>query len=81
MVFESFIKLFENSAIHTRCFADDACLTITGIDCNTMIDQMQESITKAVQWGTTYGLNFVPQKTNAIFFHRKKKLEEQKKLK
>ena len=42
---------------------------------------MQESLKKAVAWGEPHGLTFVPEKTIAIFFHRKYKFVEPKKLK
>ena len=77
IVFDSFIKhmneaSFEEGGIICRCFADDGCLMITGPDPSTLAYLMQKAINKAVNWGNQKGLKFVPHKTVAMFFHRKK---------
>ena len=81
LVFESFIELYTNGPVKVRCFADDACLTIGGVDCTTMVDIMQPQLNKASEWGSNEGLIFVPSKTSAIFFHKKKTLPKLKQLK
>ena len=81
LVFESFIELYTKGPVKVRCFADDACLTIGGIDCSTMVDIMQPQLDIASNWGSKEGLIFVPSKTSAIFFHRKKTLPKLKQLK
>ena len=46
-----------------------------------MVDIMQPQLNKASNWGSKEGLIFVPSKTSAIFFHRKKTLPKLKQLK
>ena len=81
LVFESFLKELNEGPIKARAFADDATLLVKGHDPNCLVDLMQESLKKAVAWGEPHGLTFVPEKTIAIFFHRKYKFVEPKKLK
>ena len=81
LVFEQFIKLFKTGPVSIGAYADDAALTIGGLDPGSMIDIMQTSINKATSWGAEQNLTFVPSKTNAIFFHRKKTLVPPKQLK
>ena len=80
LVFEDFLDTMSNSAVRTRCFADDACLLIKGICPSVMTELMQVALTKAVQWGNANSLHFVPSKTVALFFHRKRKFQAPKKL-
>ena len=81
LVFEKFIDTMSNSSVKTRCFADDACLLIKGICPTTMVDLMQNALNKAINWGLKSSLKFVPSKTIAIFFHKKRKFQAPKPLK
>ena len=42
---------------------------------------MQEALNKATEWSTKEGLNFVPSKSYAVLFHRKKQVTLPEKLK
>ena len=81
LVFESFIEKFKKGPVEVTCFADDACLLTKGIDPNALVDNMQYAINVALDWGNSKRLTFVPEKTVAIFFHRKRKFKEPKQLK
>ena len=80
LVFEDFIETMSNSSVKTRCFADDACLLVRGICPASMVDLMQVALNKAINWGLKSSLQFVPSKTVAIFFHRKRKFAAPKML-
>ena len=82
LVFDSFLnEMNTNTPVKTIGFADDACHYITGIDPGTLVDLMQDILKKAVVWGKSRGLKFVPEKTVATFFFRKRTFKEPKKLK
>ena len=80
LVFESFISAMDCGPVKTRCFADDAGLLIKGICPTTMVYLMQNALNRAIRWGDKHFLEFVPAKTSAMFFHRKKKFKEPKPL-
>ena len=80
-MFESFLKLFEKGPISVVGFADDAALVAKGISASVIRVIMNEALKQACDWGKNLQLRFVPQKTAAIFFHRKKNFKEPKKLK
>ena len=73
-IFESFIELFNGPAASAHCYADDAALVVHGICVSTIVDIMQMELKKAFNWGKKESLIFVASKTNAVFFHRKRKL-------
>ena len=79
-IFESFVELFNGSAASAHCYADDAALVVHGICVSTIVDIMQRELKKAFNWGKKESLIFVASKTNAVFFHRKKKAITPKKL-
>ena len=81
LVFESFIELYKHTAIKIGAFADDSCLHAGSIDICTLKDIMQEALNKATEWSTKEGLNFVPSKSYAVLFHRKKQVTLPEKLK
>ena len=74
LVFESFIDLYKSGPVSIGAFADDACLLVGGVDYSSMRDVMQGALTKATNWSTKEGLTFVPSKSHAVFFHRKKQI-------
>ena len=45
-----------------------------------MTELMQCTLNKAVNWGVANSLHFVPSKTVALFFHRKRKFQAPQKL-
>jgi hypothetical protein len=78
IVFDNFLKLYDNSEITSIGFANDGTLLITGICIHTMYSHMQEALNRAAAWATEHGLSFCPRKTNAILFTKKK--EDRSKL-
>ena len=62
------------------CEVQFCILLIKGICPTVMAELMQAALTKAVQWGNANSLHFVPSKTVALFFHRKRKFKAPKKL-
>ena len=80
LVFEKFIDTMSHSSVKTRCFADDACLLIKGICPTTMAELMQSALNQAINWGLNNSLTFVPSKTVAVFFHRKRRFKAPKLL-
>ena len=81
LVFDSFIKDLNKGPIKVRCFADDAAFLTKGPCASTTASIMQEALKKAIAWGEQHSLRFVPEKTVAVFFHRKKRFIPPKKLK
>jgi hypothetical protein len=71
LVFDDFLKMYDNSAIKIIGFADDGTLLITGICIKTIYDIMQKALHPAENLAAENGLKFCPQKTNAILFTRK----------
>ena len=61
-------------------YNQDACLLVKGICPASMVDLMQVALNKAINWGLQSSLQFVPSKTVAIFFHRKRKFKAPKML-
>jgi hypothetical protein len=72
IVFDDFLKLYDNSEITSIGFADDGTMLITGICIHTIYSHMQEALNRAAAWATEHGLSFCPKKRNAILFTRKK---------
>ena len=81
LVYEEFISLFKTGPVKINAFADDSCLLLGGICQKVMVEVMQKALKKATDWGDLQGLNFVPSKTQAVFFHRKNKFKLPNKLK
>jgi hypothetical protein len=71
LVFDDFLKMYDNSAIKSIGFADDGTLLITGICIKTIYDIMQKAQQRAENWAAENGLKFCPKKTNSILFTRK----------
>lgn len=80
LTFDPMLALLNAGPVRARGFADDACLLIKGSDPETMVDLMQETLDKTVAWGERHGLTFNPQKTVTIFYHRRYKFQEPKRL-
>lgn len=78
LIMDSFLSLHKG-AVLSRGFADDGILLILGLSPIAMVDLMQVAINKTVQWGIKFDLIFQPQKTNAMFFHRKNKWKDPQK--
>jgi hypothetical protein len=71
LIFDNFLKMYDNSGIKSIGFADDGTLLITGIYIKTIYDIMQKALQHAENWAAENGLKFCPKKTNAILFTRK----------
>ena len=41
-----------------------------------MVNLMKDALNKAEKWGLPHGLSFVPEKTVAVFYHRKKNFDK-----
>ena len=68
--------------IDVKAFADDGTVIVSGKDPNSLVDIMQRAINRdALPWAKKAGLEFVPKKTEAMFFHRAKFPYEPKRLK
>ena len=80
LVFDAFIRTMNNGPVKVQAFADDAALLVLGVDPTSMVDVMQRALNKAANWGISRNLIFVPEKTNVIFFHRRKNWTEPKRL-
>ncbi len=81
MIFQSFLDAHKGGPMRTRAYADDGVLLIKGCDAKVMVELMQKAIKVTERWGVEHGLHFCPQKTVAMFFHRKNKWKEPPKLK
>ena len=67
--------------VKSRAFCDDGIMHCSGPDPNALVDLMQEAIKVTLEFGFQENLKFNPSKTKAMFFHRKNKFKEPKKLK
>jgi hypothetical protein len=56
LVFDDFLKMYDNSAIKSIGFADDGTLLITGICIKTIYDIMQKALQHAENWAAENGL-------------------------
>ena len=72
--------LLEKEACDSIAFADDGSMILEGIDPTTMVDIMQRAIAKTLEFGKEADLQFNPNKTVAMFFHRKNNWKTPKKL-
>ena len=77
--FEKWLSL-PMKAVTSKAFCDDGIMLITGSCPNTLVDLMQRAINLTVDFGAKENLRFNPQKTKAMFFHRKNKFKLPKKL-
>ena len=78
MVFESFLKIFEQGPISPVGFADDCSLLIKSIYAETCKDLMNQALKKTKKWGEDRKLKFIPQKIVSIFSTGKIDLKSQK---
>ena len=62
-------------AVTLKAFCDDGIMVITGPSPNTLVELMQRAIKLTVDFGAEENLKFNPQKTKAMFFHRKNKFK------
>ena len=67
-------------AVISKAFCDDGMMLVTGHCQDTLVDIMQQAINKTMRFGIQEDLKFNPRKTNVMFFHRKNKFKEPKKL-
>lgn len=81
MIFQSFLDAHKGGPVRARAYADDGVLLIKGCDAKVMVELMQKAVKVTERWGVEHGLRFCPQKTVAMFFHRKNKWEEPPMLK
>ena len=70
LVFDELLSLHKGP-VKVKGYADDGVLIIKGKDPTCMVEIMQSAINKTLAWGKQHGLRFHPQKTVAMFFHRK----------
>ena len=70
IAFDQAIRIINDGNVVGNGYADDCSALIGGTDTDEMIDEMQEVLDRLVQWGTTCGLTFNPQKTVAVMFTR-----------
>ena len=72
LAFDPLLKLLnDNSPCAPVGFADDGALCFRGIDPNTMVDNAQQKLNQAIEWGAQNGLSFSVDKTTVVFFFRK----------
>lgn len=71
IIFDSLLESLNVGPVKAVGYADDCALVVRGFDPCTMVDVMQQSISKALKWGERSGLEFSVEKTEAIFFTRK----------
>ena len=78
--FDKWLKL-PMGPVSSKAFCDDGIMLVTGPCPNTLVDLMQKAINLTVEFGARENLKFNLQKTNIMFFHRKNKFKEPKRLK
>ena len=77
--FEKWLSL-PLEAVTSKAFCDDRTMLVIGHCQDTLVDIMQQAINETMRFGIQEDLKFNPRKTNIMFFHRKNKFKEPKKL-
>ena len=75
MAFDLLLKKLGKGKVKIIGFADDGALIIQGKNLKYMNRLMQNAINKAQKWATDSGLTLSPEKTVAMIFTRKRKIE------
>jgi hypothetical protein len=70
LVFDDFLKMYDNSAIKSISFADDGTLLITGICINTIYNIMQKVLQHAENWAAENGLKILPQENERYIIYK-----------
>ncbi len=73
-------QLNQEANVLTVGYADDLAIALSGLDPNALVEIAQRYINKACDWGRENDLRFNANKTEAVFFTRKTKVPEYKKL-
>ena len=72
IVFESLLVRMSRYAFATG-FADDGCILVNGVDAAACQPRLQQALKVAEEWARENGLQFAPEKTIMVHFHRKQK--------
>ena len=72
IVFESLLVRMSRYAFATG-FADDGCILVNGADAAACQPRLQQALKVAEEWARENGLQFAPEKTIMVHFHRKQK--------
>ena len=72
VLFDEFLKLYQEGLVSCEGFADDALLLTSGHSLGFMLIQMQSALDKATNWAESVGLTLSPSKTLAVIFTRRK---------
>ena len=75
LVFDDLLNRFKKGPVLANGFADDAGLLVTGGTPSQMQKKMQKAVDKALDWGRVNGLQFSANKTEILWFSRKRKPE------
>ncbi len=71
LAFDQLLDDFTSDPAQIKDFADDAAILLRGPDIHTLIEQGQETVNRALLFGTANGLEFGAEKTEAVVFTRK----------
>ncbi len=63
LAFDDLLDKFNSGPVHIKGFVDDAAIILRGPDVHTLIEQGQEVISKALDFGCENGLEFGADKT------------------
>ncbi len=68
LMFDDLLDRFNFGPAHIKGFADDADIVLRGPDIHTLIEQGQEAISKALDFGHENGLEFGADKIEVVVF-------------
>ena len=75
VIFDDLLSRVETGPVQAVAYADDLCLLATGLNPQTLVDTIQDSLNAAMEWGREASLTFHPKKSEAMLFHRKRKVK------
>ena len=75
ITFDTLLKKITKGRVKCIGFADDGTLLIHGRDLKTMKNLMQKAINKVMDWANECNLKLSPNKTHAMLFTRKRKIQ------
>ena len=72
LAFDPAIQIINSMFVEGNGYADDCCIVFGGRKPEILVARIQRVINKLLEWGSTCGLRFNPEKTIVVNFSRKK---------
>ena len=72
LAFDPAIHIINSMFLEGNGYADDCCIVFGGRKPSVLVKRIQRAVNRLIQWGSTCGLRFNPDKTVVVHFSRKK---------